>query len=108
MINNSVINIDNDSSIANSHQSKFTKDESTSTANTSEALIITEDISDKNKIKNDASNTTSNNENLDNDVEWVRKNAINVGNQLKEIRKSLHQQHQNGQRKPNNQNQLEC
>ena len=39
---NSVINIDNDSSIANSHQSKFTKDQSTSTANTNEALIITE------------------------------------------------------------------
>ena len=41
--------------------------------NTSEALIITEDISDKNKIKNDASNTTSNNQNLNNDVERVKK-----------------------------------
>ena len=106
--NNSVINIDNDSSIANSHQSKFTKDQRTSTANTSEALIITEDISDKNKIKNEASNTTSNNQNLVNDVARVRKNAINVENQLKEIRKSPHQRYQNGQRKPNNQNQLEC
>ena len=38
MTNNSVINIDNDSSIANSHQSKFTKDQSTSTVNTSEML----------------------------------------------------------------------
>ena len=82
MTNNSVINIDNDSSIANSYQSKFTKDQSTSTGNTSEALIITEDISDKNKIKNDASNTTSNNQNLDNNVERVRKNTINVENQL--------------------------
>ena len=36
MTNNSVINIDNNSFIANS-----TKDQSTSTANTSEALIIT-------------------------------------------------------------------
>ena len=45
---------------------------------------------------------------MDNDVERVRKNAINVENQLKEIRKSLHQRYQNGQRKPNNQNQLEC
>ena len=76
MTNNSVINIDNNSSIANSHQSKFTKDQSTSTANTSEALIITEDISDKNKIKNDASNTTSNNQNLDNNVERVRKTLL--------------------------------
>ena len=108
MTNNSVINIDKNSSIANSHQSKFTKDQSTSTAKTSEALIITEDISYKNKIKNDAGNTTSNNQNLDNDVERVRKNAINIENQLKEIRKSQHQRHQNGQRKPNNQNQLEC
>ena len=80
MTNNSVINIDNDSSIANSHQSKFAKDQSTSAAHTSEALIITEDISNKNKIKNDASNTTSNDQNLDNDVERVRKNAINVEN----------------------------
>ena len=108
MTNNSVINIDKNSSIANSHQSKFTKDQSTSTANTSEALIITEDISYKNKIKNDAGNTTSNNQNLDNDVERVRKNAINIENQLKEIRKSQHQRYQNGQRKPNNQNRLEC
>ena len=53
MTNNSVISIDNDSSIATSHQSKFTKDQSTSTANTSEALITREDISDKDKIKND-------------------------------------------------------
>ena len=73
MTNNSVTNIDNDSFINNSRQSKFTKDQSTSTANTSEALIITEDISDKNKIKNDASNTTSNNQNLNNDVERVKK-----------------------------------
>ena len=53
MTNNSVISIDDDSSIATSHQSKFTKDQSTSTANTSEALITREDISDKDKIKND-------------------------------------------------------
>ena len=46
MTNNSVINIDSNSSIANS-----TKDQSTSTANTNEALIITEDICDKNKKK---------------------------------------------------------
>ena len=71
MTNNSVINIDNESSIANSHQSKFTKDQSISTANTCEALIITEDISD--------------NQNLDNDVEQVRKKNINVENQLEEI-----------------------
>ena len=103
MTNNSVINIDNNSSIANS-----TKDQSTSTANTSEALIITEDICDKNKIKNDVNNTTNNNQNLDNDDERVRKNAINVENQLKEIRKSMHQRYHNGQRKPNNQNQAEC
>ena len=37
----------------------------------------------------------------------MRKNAINTENQLKEIRKSLHLRHQNGQRKPNNQNQSE-
>ena len=49
MTNNSVIDIDHDSSIANSNQSKFKKDQSTSTANTSEALIITNDISDKDK-----------------------------------------------------------
>ena len=42
MTNNSVINIDNNSSIANS-----TKDQS---ANTSQALIITEDISDNQKL----------------------------------------------------------
>ena len=53
MTNNSVVNIDNDSSIANSQQSKFTKNQSKSTKNFSEALIIIEDISDKNKIKND-------------------------------------------------------
>ena len=53
MTNNSVVNIDNDSSIANSQQSKFTKNQSKSTANLSEALIIIEDISHKNKIKND-------------------------------------------------------
>ena len=47
MTNNSVINIGNNSFIANS-----TKDQSTSTANTSETLIITEDICDKNKTKN--------------------------------------------------------
>ena len=103
MTNNSVINIENNSSIANS-----TKDQSISTANTSEALIITNDISDKYKIKNDLKNTTNNNQNLDNNVERVRKNAINVENQLKEIRKSMHQRYQNGQRKPNNQNQSEC
>ena len=66
------------------------------TANTSEALITTEDISDKNKIKNDLKNTTNNNQNLNNDVERVRKNAINVENQLKEIRKSMHLRYQNG------------
>ena len=53
MTNNSVVNIDNDSSIANSQQSKFTKNQSKSTKNFSEALTIIEDISDKNKIKND-------------------------------------------------------
>ena len=94
MTNNSVINIENNSSIANS-----TKDQSISTANTSEALIITNDISD---------NTTNNNQNLDNNVERVRKNAINVESQLKEIRKSMHLRYQNSQRKPNNQNQSEC
>ena len=82
MTNNSVINIDNNSFIANS-----TKDQSTSTANTSEALIITEDICDKNKTKNDVNNTTNNNQNLENDDERVRKNAINIESQLKEIRK---------------------
>ena len=76
MTNNSVINIDNDSSIANSHQSKFTKDQSISTANTCEALIITEDISDNNKIKNDVNNTTNNNQNPDNDIEQVRKKKL--------------------------------
>ena len=106
--NNSVINIDNNPSIANSHQSKFTKDQSTSTANTSETLIIMEDIFDKNKTKNDVNNTTNNNQSLDNDVERVRKKAIKVENQLKEIRKSLPQRYQNVQRKPNNQNQSEC
>ena len=107
MTNNSVINIDNDSSIAYSHQSKFTKDQSTSTPNTREALIITENISDKNNIKNDVNKATNNNQNLDNDVEQVRKNPINVKNLLKEIRKSLHQRYQDDQRKPNNQNQSE-
>ena len=106
--NNSVINIDNNPSIANSHQSKFTNDQSTSTANTSETLIIMEDIFDKNKTKNDVNNTTNNNQSLDNDVERVRKKAIKVENQLKEIRKSLPQRYQNVQRKPNNQNQSEC
>ena len=81
---------------------------STSTAKNSEALMITEDICDKNKIKNDVNNTTNNNQNLDSDDERVRKNAINVENQLKEIRKSMHQRYHNGQRKPNNQNQAEC
>ena len=54
---------------------------STSTAKNSEALMITEDICDKNKIKNDVNNTTNNNQNLDNDDERVRRNAINVENQ---------------------------
>ena len=97
MTNNSVINLDNNSSIANSHQSKFKKDQSTSTANTSEVLIVIEDVSDKNKIKNGINNTTNNNQNLDNNVERVRKNATDVENQLKEIRKSMHQCYQNGQ-----------
>ena len=66
-------NIDNDSSIPNSHLSKFTKGPSTSIANTSEALIITKGISDKNKTKNDVINTASDNQNLDNDTERVRK-----------------------------------
>ena len=82
MTNNSVINIDNNSFIANS-----TKFQSTSTANTSEALIIMEDICDKNKTKNEVNNTTNNNQNLENDDERVRKNAINIESQLKEIRK---------------------
>ena len=103
LTNNSVINVGNNFSIANS-----TKDQSTLTANSSETLIITEDISDKSKIKNDVNSTTNNNQNLDNDVERVRKNAINIENQLKEIRRSMHQRYQNGQRKPNNQNQSEC
>ena len=33
---------------------------------------------------------------------------INVENQLKEIRKSVHQPYQNGPRKPNKENLLEC
>ena len=41
-------------------------------------------------------------------ITGVRKNAINVENQLKGIRKNMHQRYQNGQRKPHNQNQLEC
>ena len=93
----------NNSSIAN-----ITKDQSISAANTSEALIITEDISDKNKTKTDANSTANNNKNIDNDVKRVRKNVINVKYQLKEIRKSMHLRYQNGQRKPNNQNQSEC
>ena len=40
-------------------------------------------------------------------VEQVRKNVINVENQLKEIRKSIHLRYQNGQGKLNNQNQSE-
>ena len=44
--------------------------------------MITEDICDKNKIKNDVNNTTNNNQNLDNDDERVRRNAINVENQV--------------------------
>ena len=103
MTNNSVINIDNNSSIDNS-----TKDQFKSTANTSETLIITEDICNKNKIKNDVNKTTNNNQNLDNGAERVRKSAINVENQFKETRKSMHQRHHNSQRKPNNQNQVEC
>ena len=102
LTNNSVINVGNNFSIASS-----TKDQSTLTAYTNET-IITEDISDKSKIKNDVNNTINNNQNLDNDVERVRKNAINIESQLKEIRKSMHQRYQNGQRKPNNQNQSEC
>ena len=90
MTNNSVINIDNDSAIANSHQSKFTKDQSTSIANTSKALIITKDFSDKKKVKIYKNNTANNNQNLNNDVEQVRKNAIHVENQLK-MQRSLHQ-----------------
>ena len=38
----------------------------------------------------------------------MRKNAINVENELKKIRKSLHQQYQNGRQKLNNKNQSEC
>ena len=53
MTKNSLINRDNDSSIANGHYSKFTKDQSTLAENSSEALIITENISDMNEIKND-------------------------------------------------------
>ena len=36
-------------------------------------LVITKNISDKNKIKNDVTNTANNNQNLANDVERVRK-----------------------------------
>ena len=68
MTNNSVINLGNNSSIANS-----IKDQSTSIANRNEALTITEDISDKSKLKNDVNNTTNNNQNLDHDVERMRK-----------------------------------
>ena len=71
MTKNSLINIDNDSSIANGHYSKFTKDQSTLAENSSEALIITENISDMNEIKNDV-----NNQNLNNHVERVKKNTI--------------------------------
>ena len=46
MTNNSVITMDNNSSITNS-----TKDDSISTVNTREALITTNGISVKNKIK---------------------------------------------------------
>ena len=53
MTKNLLINIDNDSSIANGNYSKFTKDQSTLAENSSEALIITENISDMNEIKND-------------------------------------------------------
>ena len=59
-------------------------------------------------MKNDVNKANSNNQNLDNDVGRVRKNAINVENQLNEMRKSMHQRYQNGQRKPNNQNQSKC
>ena len=90
-----------------SHRSKFTKDQSTSTANTSAALIITKDIPDKNKTKHALNNTASNNQNLDY-VERVRKNAFNAETQFKENRKSLHQRYQNSLLKPNNQNQSEC
>ena len=51
MWSNSIINIDNDSFVANSNQSKFTKDRSTSKANTSEAFIITETFLIRTKLK---------------------------------------------------------
>ena len=69
---NSVFNIDIRSSIASS-----TKHQSTLTGNTNETLIITEDISDK-KVKIYVNNTTNNNQNMDNDVERVRKKPINL------------------------------
>ena len=85
--------------LVNLYVSDWPFNQSTSIANTSEALIIFEDICDKNKTKNDVNNPTNNNHNLDNDDERVRKDAINVENQLKEIRKSMLQRYQNGQRK---------
>lgn len=71
-------------------------------------LIITKDISGKNKIKHDINKTANSNQNPYNDIERVTKKATNVENQLTEIRKSLHQQYQNGQWKPNNCNQSGC
>lgn len=60
-------------------------------------LIITKDISGKNKIKHDINKTANSNQNPYNDIERVTKKATNIENQLTEIRKSLHQQYQNGQ-----------
>ena len=59
IINSLVVNVDNDSSIANSHQLEFKKDQSTSRENTSEAFIIAKNISDKNKIKHGVNNTAN-------------------------------------------------
>ena len=50
-----------------------------------------------NKIKDDINKTANSNQNPYNDIERVTKKATNVENQLTEIRKSLHQQYQNGQ-----------
>ena len=62
--NNLAINIDNESSIANTPSVKIYK----STANTSVALITTKDIPEKSKVKHELISTASNNQNLDNDV----------------------------------------
>ena len=41
-------------------------------------------------------------------IERERRRGINLGNQLREIRKSLHQPYQNDQQKRNELNNLKC